>query len=61
MLPQYVHECWLGCRIRAMRKVPDGRKLEVLTFGMGPILDWWGALDELQRGEGCCGGPEPEV
>ena len=47
LLPWYVKECWLGCRIRAMRKVPDERKLDILTFGMEPILDWWGELDGL--------------
>ena len=47
LLPWYIRECWLGCRIRAMRKVPDGRRLEVLTFGMEPILDRWGELDAL--------------
>jgi Ser/Thr protein kinase RdoA (MazF antagonist) len=49
LLPWYVRECWLCCRIRAMRKVADDRKLEILTFGMDPILQGWGRLDELAR------------
>ncbi len=47
LLPWYVRECWLGCRIRAMRKVPEEQKLKILTSGMEPILDWWGELGEL--------------
>jgi len=47
LLPAYVKECWLCCRIRAMRKVDDTDKLRILTFGMAPILDAWDTLDGL--------------
>ena len=49
LLPWYVRECWLCCRIRAMRKVAEGEKLRILTFGMVPTLDHWGELDKLSR------------
>ncbi|MCZ7645110.1 MAG: phosphotransferase [Planctomycetota bacterium] len=49
LLPWYLRETFLSCRIRAMRKVPDERKLEILTFGMGPLLERWAELDELLR------------
>jgi len=47
MLPWYVREVWLCCRIRAMRKVPDADKLRILTFGMEPLLDCWDQLTDL--------------
>lgn len=39
-LPWFIAETALSMRVRAMRKVPDERRLEMLTFGMAPVLDW---------------------
>ena len=47
VLPWAIRECWLGCRIRAMRKVPPSQRLEILTFGMDGILAGWDLLDGL--------------
>jgi len=46
LLPWFVRETWLSHRVRGMRKVPDGEKLELLTRGMGPILDRWQGMGE---------------
>ncbi len=40
LLPAMIAETWLCCRIRAMRKVPDEEKLEILTDGIAPTLDF---------------------
>lgn len=47
MLPWYVRETWLSCRIRAMRKVPPEQRINILTFGMNKIFEQWKRLDEL--------------
>jgi len=39
-LPAMVAETWFCCRIRAMRKVPDAEKLDILTDGLAPTLDF---------------------
>ena len=38
-LPWFMREVALSMRVRAMRKVPDDRKLAILTFDMNPVLD----------------------
>ena len=40
LLPFFVRETWFGARIRAMRKVPDGQKLDLLTHELSSTLDW---------------------
>ena len=53
-LPWFVMELALSMRVRAMRKVPDGEKMRILTFDMGPVLDWLedgvGSLSRAGRG-----------
>ena len=39
-LPWFLRETALSMRVRAMRKVAEGRKLEMLTFDMGPVMAW---------------------
>ena len=39
-LPWFVREMALSMRVRAMRKVADEEKLDMLTRDMGPLMDW---------------------
>ena len=39
-LPLLMRECWLGVRIRAMRKVPHADRLRILTEGAFVPLEW---------------------
>ena len=45
LLPPMIAETWLCCRIRAMRKVPDDEKLEILADDLTPSLDFLHAAD----------------
>ncbi len=45
LLPPMIAETWLCCRIRAMRKVPDEEKLEILAGDLAPSLDCLDAAD----------------
>jgi Ser/Thr protein kinase RdoA (MazF antagonist) len=50
LLPWFLRENWLSCRIRAMRKVSERERLKILTFGMDSIFEQWNApLDALSR------------
>jgi homoserine kinase type II len=48
LLPWFLRENWLSCRIRAMRKVSEDQRLKILTFGMDSVFEQWNApLDAL--------------
>jgi len=40
LLPPMIAETWFCCRIRAMRKVPDDEKLQILAGDLAPSLDF---------------------
>lgn len=44
-LPAMIAETWFCCRIRAMRKVPDEKKLEILADDLEPTLDFLDTAD----------------